>query len=130
MKQLSKPLSLNTSQQEHANLLTRQRLWTTIIPMIARTRFLKEHTPSIKRNEYLVFKSLMRIKMATKAKVFGKLLHIVETNKFKRAQEVHKLAVWQGVYFSGNNRWHFINGMNMPRNKGVVKIHKGKINWY
>ena len=99
LKQLSKPLSLNTSQQEHANLLTRQRLWTTIIPMIARTRFLKEHTPSIKRNEYLVFKSLMRIKMATKAKVFGKLLHIVETNKFKRAQEVQASRMARRIFF-------------------------------
>lgn len=85
LKHLSKPLSLNNSQQERANILTIQRLWCTIIPMIARIKFLKEHTPSIKRNEYLVFKSLMRIKMAKKAKVFGKLIHIVEENKFKRS---------------------------------------------
>lgn len=80
----SQPMQLYHSEQKKSYTRTLQRMWTILVPMISRISFLKDHAPTIIRNEYLINRALMKMKLATEAKVFATLLAFCNYQKHQR----------------------------------------------
>ena len=128
LKLHSSQMTLLTSAQHESHERTLQRMWSIIIPVMARIKFLKERTPTIVRNEYLVKRSLKRMQMRLQGAVFNKLTLIVEHNKLKRSQDLQASRMARRIFFrvqaQSFETWHE-HAHKQARAKAFLKRHLG-----